>query len=145
MQLFVERARDMTCVRSTGSSSGGLATGASGLAEDRLQFPEHTQGGAGALRPRGRLMCQFDFGGTTRISGIGSVHNRVVDFDLKQHRSYRQEAGILTSRKPAVGPYVVETSVGASTERRGVLFTLTCGESVEGESEGRTVLLSIQS
>jgi glycyl-tRNA synthetase len=116
-----------------------------GLAEDRLQFHEHTKAEL-AHYARAAFDVQFDFGGTLGFQEIEGVHNR-GDFDLKQHQEFsgkKLEYFDQPNNKRFL-PYVVETSVGADRTALAVLVNAYREESVEGESEGRTVLALLPS
>src|SRR5712672_2402909 len=111
-----------------------------GLAEDRLQFHEHTKEEL-AHYARAAFDVQFDFGGTLGFQEIEGVHNR-GDFDLKQHQEFsgkKLEYFDQPNNRRFV-PYVVETSVGADRTALAVLVNAYKEEKVEGEDEGRTVL-----
>jgi glycyl-tRNA synthetase len=111
-----------------------------GLAEERLQFHQHTKEEL-AHYARAAFDVQFDFGGTLGFQEIEGVHNR-GDFDLTQHQQFsgkKLEYFDQPNNRRFV-PYVVETSVGADRTTLAVLVNGYREESVEGESEGRTVL-----
>jgi glycyl-tRNA synthetase len=111
-----------------------------GLAENRLQFHQHTKEEL-AHYARAAFDVQFDFGGTLGFQEIEGVHNR-GDFDLTQHQQFsgkKLEYFDQPNNRRYV-PFVVETSVGADRTTLAVLVNGYREESVEGESEGRTVL-----
>ena len=111
-----------------------------GLDENRLQFHEHTKEEL-AHYARAAFDVQFDFGGTLGFQEVEGVHNR-GDFDLKQHQEFsgkKLEYFDQPNNKRFL-PYVVETSVGADRVALAVLVNAYREESVEGETEGRTVL-----
>jgi glycyl-tRNA synthetase len=111
-----------------------------GLAESRLEFHRHTKEEL-AHYARAAFDIQFDFGGTLGFQEIEGVHNR-GDFDLSQHQQFsgkKLEYFDQPNNKRFL-PLVVETSVGADRTTLAVLVNGYREESVEGESEGRTVL-----
>jgi glycyl-tRNA synthetase len=111
-----------------------------GLAESRLEFHRHTKEEL-AHYARAAFDIQFDFGGTLGFQEIEGVHNR-GDFDLSQHQQFsgkKLEYYDQPNNKRFL-PLVVETSVGADRTTLAVLVNGYREESVEGESEGRTVL-----
>jgi glycyl-tRNA synthetase len=111
-----------------------------GLAENRLEFHEHTKEEL-AHYARAAFDIQFDFGGTLGFQEIEGVHNR-GDFDLSQHQQFsgkKLEYFDQPNNKRFL-PFVVETSVGADRTTLAVLVNGYREETVEGESEGRTVL-----
>src|SRR5438552_4665585 len=57
-----------------------------GLAENRLQFHQHTKEEL-AHYARAAFDVQFDFGGSLGFQEIEGVHNR-GDFDLSQHQQF---------------------------------------------------------
>jgi len=139
MQFFVEPGTDMTWFEYWKQQRMDWHR-ALGLAEDRLQFHEHTKEEL-AHYARAAFDVQFDFGGTLGFQEIEGVHNR-GDFDLKQHQEFsgkKLEYFDQPNNRRFV-PYVVETSVGADRTALAVLVNAYREESVEGESEGRTVL-----
>src|ERR1700730_10076409 len=111
-----------------------------GLAENRLQFHEHTKDEL-AHYARAAFDVQFDFGGTLGFQEIEGVHNR-GDFDLSQHQQFsgKKLEYFDQPNNRRYLPYVVETSVGADRTALAVLVNGYREEAVEGESEGRTVL-----
>src|SRR5438270_470804 len=111
-----------------------------GLAENRLQFHQHTKEEL-AHYARAAFDVQFDFGGTLGFQEIEGVHNR-GDFDLSQHQQFtgkKLEYFDQPNNKRFL-PFVVETSVGADRTTLAVLVNGYREEPVEGESAGRTVL-----
>ena len=111
-----------------------------GLSEERLEFHEHTKEEL-AHYARGAFDVQFDFGGTLGFQEIEGVHNR-GDFDLSQHQQFsgkKLEYFDQPANKRYL-PYVIETSVGADRTTLAALVNAYREETVEGESEGRTVL-----
>jgi glycyl-tRNA synthetase len=111
-----------------------------GLAEDRLQFHQHTREEL-AHYARAAFDVQFDFGGTLGFQEIEGVHNR-GDFDLMQHQQYsgkKLEYFDQPNNRRYV-PYVVETACGPNRTLLAVLVNGYREEAVAGEDEGRTVL-----
>src|SRR5678815_491128 len=111
-----------------------------GIAPERLEFHQHSKEEL-AHYARAAFDIQFDFGGTLGFQEIEGVHNR-GDFDLSRHQEYsgkKLEYFDQPNNKRFV-PFVVETSVGADRTTLAVLVNGYREESVEGESEGRTVL-----
>src|SRR5204863_5889533 len=111
-----------------------------GLDGSRLQFHQHSKEEL-AHYARAAFDVQFDFGGTLGFQEIEGVHNR-GDFDLAQHQQYsgkKLEYFDQPNNRRYI-PYVVETSVGADRTTLAVLVNGYREESVEGETEGRTVL-----
>ncbi|MBA3646261.1 MAG: glycine--tRNA ligase [Gemmatimonadaceae bacterium] len=111
-----------------------------GLSENRLEFHEHTKEEL-AHYARGAFDVQFDFGGTLGFQEIEGVHNR-GDFDLTQHQQFsgkKLEYFDQPANKRYL-PHVIETSVGADRTTLAALVNAYREETVEGESEGRTVL-----
>ena len=111
-----------------------------GLHESRLEFHEHTPEER-AHYARAAFDIQFDFGGTLGFQEIEGVHHR-GDFDLGRHQEFSGKK-LEYFDQPANRrflPYVIETSVGADRTTLAVLVNGYREESVEGESEGRTVL-----
>ena len=111
-----------------------------GLAQDRLRFHAHTKEEL-AHYARAAFDVQFDFGGTLGFQEIEGVHNR-GDFDLSQHQQFsgKKLEYFDQPNNRRYLPFVVETSVGADRTTLAVLVNGYREESVEGESEGRTVL-----
>jgi glycyl-tRNA synthetase len=139
MQFFVEPGTDMTWFdywkeqRMTWHRDLGLA-------EERLQFHQHTKEEL-AHYARAAFDIQFDFGGSLGFQEIEGVHNR-GDFDLTQHQKHsgkKLEYFDQPNNRRYV-PYVVETSVGADRTALAVLVNAYREEQVPGEEEGRTVL-----
>jgi glycyl-tRNA synthetase len=111
-----------------------------GLDPARLLFHEHTKDEL-AHYARAAFDVQFDFGGTLGFQEIEGLHNR-GDFDLMRHQEYsgkKLEYFDQPNNKRYV-PNVVETSVGADRTTLALLVNAYREESVEGETEGRTVL-----
>src|SRR3954453_2540800 len=111
-----------------------------GLDPKRLLFHQHTKEEL-AHYARAAFDVQFDFGGTLGFQQIEGVHNR-GDFDLSQHQQFsgkKLEYFDQPNNKRFL-PFVVETSVGADRTTLAVLVNGYREETVEGESEGRTVL-----
>jgi glycyl-tRNA synthetase len=111
-----------------------------GLQESRLLFHQHTLEEL-AHYARAAFDIQFDFGGTLGFQEIEGVHHR-GDFDLGRHQEYsgkKLEYFDQPNNRRYV-PFVVETSVGADRTALAVLVNAYREESVEGETEGRTVL-----
>jgi len=111
-----------------------------GLAESRLQFHAHTKEEL-AHYARAAFDLQFDFGGTLGFQEIEGVHNR-GNFDLSQHQQFsgKKLEYFDQPNNNRYIPFVVETSAGADRTALAVLVNAYREESVEGESEGRTVL-----
>ncbi len=111
-----------------------------GLAEDRLEFHQHTKEEL-AHYARGAVDVQFDFGGTLGFQEIEGVHNR-GDFDLTQHQEFSKKKLEYFDHPTNTRflPYVIETSVGADRTTLAVLVNAYREETVQGEDEGRTVL-----
>ena len=111
-----------------------------GLAEDRLQFHQHTDAEL-AHYARAAFDVQFDFGGSLGFQEIEGIHNR-GDFDLSQHQKFsgkKLEYFDQGTSKRFV-PYVVETAVGPNRTLLALLVNGYREEAVEGEEEGRVVL-----
>jgi glycyl-tRNA synthetase len=111
-----------------------------GLDRNRLEFHQHTNEEL-AHYAKAAFDVQFDFGGTLGFQEIEGVHNR-GDFDLSQHQKFsgkKLEYFDQPANKRFL-PYVIETSVGADRTALAVLVNAFREESVEGETEGRTVL-----
>jgi glycyl-tRNA synthetase len=111
-----------------------------GLDESRLLFHAHDATEL-AHYARAAFDVQFDFGGTLGFQEIEGVHHR-GDFDLGRHQEYSGKK-LEYFDQPAnrrYVPFVIETSVGADRTTLAVLVNAYREESVEGESEGRTVL-----
>ena len=139
MQFFVEPGTDMTWFEYWKQERMNWHRSL-GLAENRLQFHEHTKEEL-AHYARAAFDVQFDFGGTLGFQEIEGVHNR-GDFDLSQHQKFsgkKLEYFDQPNNRRYI-PYVVETSVGADRTTLAVLVNAYREEAVEGESEGRTVL-----
>jgi glycyl-tRNA synthetase len=139
MQFFVEPGTDMKWFEYWKQQRMDWHRGL-GLAENRLQYHEHTKEEL-AHYARAAFDVQFDFGGTLGFQEIEGVHNR-GDFDLTQHQQFsgkKLEYFDQPNNRRFV-PYVVETSVGADRTALAVLVNGYREEAVEGESEGRTVL-----
>src|SRR2546430_5531554 len=139
MQFFVEPGSDMKWFDYWQEQRMAWHRGL-GLAEERLQFHEHTKEEL-AHYARAAFDIQFDFGGTLGFQEIEGVHNR-GDFDLIQHQKHsgkKLEYFDQPNNRRYV-PFVVETSVGADRTTMDVLRNGYRQEAVEGESEGRTVL-----
>ncbi|HXG71221.1 MAG TPA: glycine--tRNA ligase [Gemmatimonadaceae bacterium] len=111
-----------------------------GLDEGRLRFHQHTDKEL-AHYARAAFDVQFDFGGTLGFQEIEGVHHR-GNFDLTQHQEFsgkKLEYFDQPNNKRFL-PFVIETSVGADRTTLAVLMNAYREESVEGETEGRTVL-----
>jgi len=139
MQFFVEPGEDMKWFEYWKSQRMEWHRGL-GLAENRLQFHQHTKEEL-AHYARAAFDVQFDFGGTLGFQEIEGVHNR-GDFDLTQHQTFsgKKLEYYDQPNNRRFTPYVVETSVGADRTTLAVLVNGYREEVVEGESEGRTVL-----
>jgi glycyl-tRNA synthetase len=111
-----------------------------GLDAERLRYHQHTKEEL-AHYARAAYDVQFDFGGTLGFQEIEGVHNR-GDFDLTRHQEYSGKKleyfDQPTNRRYV--PYVIETSVGADRVTLAVLVNSHREETVDGETEGRTVL-----
>src|SRR6478752_4362926 len=139
MQFFVEPGTDMKWFEYWKQQRMDWHRGL-GLAENRLQFHQHTKEEL-AHYARAAFDVQFDFGGTLGFQEIEGVHNR-GDFDLSQHQQFsgkKLEYYDQPNNRRFL-PYVVETSVGADRTTLAVLVNAFHEETVEGEEEGRTVL-----
>jgi glycyl-tRNA synthetase len=139
MQFFVEPGTDMEwferwkAERMTWHLSLGLDA-------ERLRYHQHTKEEL-AHYARAAYDVQFDFGGTLGFQEIEGVHNR-GDFDLMRHQEFSGKK-LEYFDQPAnrrYVPYVIETSVGADRVTLAVLVNSYREETVEGETEGRTVL-----
>jgi glycyl-tRNA synthetase len=139
MQFFVEPGTDMAWFeywkgeRMRWHESLGLTT-------ERLNYHQHT-GAELAHYARAAFDIEFDFGGTLGFQEIEGIHNR-GDFDLGRHQEYsskKLEYFDQPNNKRYL-PYVIETSVGADRVTLAALVNAYREESVEGETEGRTVL-----
>jgi glycyl-tRNA synthetase len=139
MQFFVEPGEDMKWFEYWKAQRMEWHLGL-GLAENRLQFHQHTDQEL-AHYARAAFDVQFDFGGTLGFQEIEGVHNR-GDFDLTQHQTFsgKKLEYFDQPNNKRFTPYVVETSVGADRTTLAVLVNGYREEVVEGESEGRTVL-----
>jgi glycyl-tRNA synthetase len=139
MQFFVEPGEDMKWFEYWKQQRMDWHR-ALGLAEDRLQFHEHTKEEL-AHYARAAFDVQFDFGGTLGFQEIEGVHNP-GDFELTQHQEFsgKKLEYFDQSNNRRFVPYDVETSVGADRTALAVLVNAYREESVEGEAEGRTVL-----
>jgi len=139
MQFFVEPGEDMKWFEYWKAQRMEWHRGL-GLAENRLQFHQHTDQEL-AHYARAAFDVQFDFGGTLGFQEIEGVHNR-GDFDLTQHQTFsgKKLEYFDQPNNRRFTPYVVETSVGADRTTLAVLVNGYREEIVEGESEGRTVL-----
>ena len=139
MQFFVEPGTDMQWFEYW-KEQRMRWHGELGLAEERLQFHQHTTEEL-AHYARAAFDIQFDFGGTLGFQEIEGVHNR-GDFDLTQHQRHsgkKLEYFDQPNNRRYV-PYVVETSVGADRTTLALLVNAYREEQVAGEEEGRTVL-----
>src|SRR5690349_12681473 len=85
MQFFVEPGTDMQWFEYWKEQRMAWHR-ALGLAEERLQFHQHTKEEL-AHYARAAFDIQFDFGGTLGFQEIEGVHNR-GDFDLGQHQKH---------------------------------------------------------
>jgi glycyl-tRNA synthetase len=111
-----------------------------GLDAARLEFHQHDEKEL-AHYARAAFDIQFDFGGTLGFQEIEGVHHR-GEYDLGRHQEYSGKK-LEYFDQPAnrrYVPFVVETSVGADRTTLAVLVNGYREETVEGESEGRTVL-----
>ncbi|MDQ3080596.1 MAG: glycine--tRNA ligase [Gemmatimonadota bacterium] len=139
MQFFVEPGTDMTWFEYWKEQRMAWHRGL-GLAENRLQFHEHGPDEL-AHYARAAYDVQFDFGGSLGFQEIEGIHNR-GDFDLTQHQTFsgkKLEYFEQGANKRFV-PFVVETAVGPNRTLLALLVNGYRDESVEGETEGRTVL-----
>jgi len=139
MQFFVEPGTDMQWFEYWKAERMRWHRGL-GLAEDRLQFHQHTNEEL-AHYARAAFDVQFDFGGTLGFQEIEGIHNR-GDFDLTQHQKFsgkKLEYFDQGANKRYV-PFVVETAVGPNRTLLAILVNGYREEAVEGEEEGRVVL-----
>jgi glycyl-tRNA synthetase len=139
MQFFVEPGTDMEWFEYWKGERMRWHRGL-GLAEDRLQFHQHTADEL-AHYARAAFDVQFDFGGTLGFQEIEGIHNR-GDFDLTQHQKFsgkKLEYFDQVANKRFV-PFVVETAVGPNRTLLAILVNGYREEAVEGEEEGRVVL-----
>jgi glycyl-tRNA synthetase len=139
MQFFVEPGTDMTWFEYWKEERMKWHRGL-GLAEERLQFHQHTADEL-AHYARAAFDVQFDFGGSLGFQEIEGIHNR-GDFDLTQHQKFsgkKLEYFDQGANKRYV-PFVVETAVGPNRTLLALLVNGYREESVEGETEGRVVL-----
>jgi glycyl-tRNA synthetase len=139
MQFFVEPGTDMQWFEYWKAERMRWHRGL-GLAEDRLQFHQHTNEEL-AHYARAAFDVQFDFGGTLGFQEIEGIHNR-GDFDLTQHQKFsgkKLEYFDQGANKRYV-PFVVETAVGPNRTLLAILVNGYREEAVEGEDEGRVVL-----
>ena len=139
MQFFVEPGTDMEWFERWKAERMTWHLGL-GLDAERLRYHQHTPEEL-AHYARAAYDVQFDFGGTLGFQEIEGVHNR-GDFDLTRHQEYSGKKleyfDQPTNRRYV--PYVIETSVGADRVTLAVLVNSYREETVEGETEGRTVL-----
>ncbi|MGH7664128.1 MAG: glycine--tRNA ligase [Gemmatimonadaceae bacterium] len=139
MQFFVEPGTDMRWFEYWKAERMAWHA-ALGLTRDRLRFHEHAPDEL-AHYARAAFDIQFDFGGSLGFQEIEGVHNR-GDFDLTQHQTFsgkKLEYFDQPNNRRYV-PFVVETAVGPNRTLLALLVDAYREESVEGESEGRTVL-----
>ena len=139
MQFFVEPGTDMEWFEYWKAERMRWHKGL-GLAEERLQFHQHTDDEL-AHYARAAFDVQFDFGGSLGFQEIEGIHNR-GDFDLTQHQKFsgkKLEYFDQGANKRFL-PYVVETAVGPNRTLLAILVNGYREEAVEGESEGRVVL-----
>src|SRR5512141_1985490 len=139
MQFFVEPGTDMEWFEYWKDERMKWHRGL-GLAEDRLQFHQHTADEL-AHYARAAFDVQFAFGGTLGFQEIEGIHNR-GDFDLSQHQKFsgkKLEYFDHGANKRYV-PFVVETAVGPNRTLLAILVNGYREESVQGEDEGRVVL-----
>ncbi len=139
MQFFVEPGTDMEWFERWKADRMTWHLGL-GLDAERLRYHQHTPEEL-AHYARAAYDVQFDFGGTLGFQEIEGVHNR-GDFDLMRHQEFSGKKleyfDQPTNRRYV--PYVIETSVGADRVTLAVLVNSYREETVEGETEGRTVL-----
>jgi glycyl-tRNA synthetase len=111
-----------------------------GLPAERLQFHAHEKHEL-AHYARAAFDVQFDFGGTLGFQEIEGIHHR-GDFDLTQHQQFsgKKLEYFDQPKNRRFVPFVVETSAGADRTTLAVLVNAFREETVEGETEGRTVL-----
>lgn len=103
-----------------------------GLAEDRLQFHQHTKEElAHYARAAFDIEYEFPFG----WNEIEGIHNR-TDFDLKRHQEYsgKKLEYFDQAANERYVPYIVETSAGADRVTLTVLVDAYREEQVEGET-----------
>ena len=139
MQFFVEPGTDMEWFEYWKAERMRWHRGL-GLAEERLQFHQHTKDEL-AHYARAAFDVQFDFGGSLGFQEIEGIHNR-GDFDLTQHQKFsgkKLEYFDQATNKRFL-PYVVETAVGPNRTLLALLVNGYSEEAVEGETEGRVVL-----
>src|SRR5947209_17262616 len=139
MQFFVEPGSDMQWFEYWKEQRMAWHR-ALGLAEERLQFHQHTKEEL-AHYARAAFDIQFDFGGTLGFQEIEGVHNR-GDFDLSRHQEFsgkKLEYFDQPTNRRFV-PFVIETSVGADRTTLAVLVNAYREAEVPGEQEGRTLL-----
>src|SRR5258706_5675724 len=139
MQFFVEPGTDMEWFEYWKEERMKWHQGL-GLAPERLQFHQHTKDEL-AHYARAAFDVQFDFGGSLGFQEIEGIHNR-GDFDLSQHQKFsgkKLEYFDHASNKRYI-PFVVEAAVGPNRTLLALLVNGYREESVEGETEGRTVL-----
>ncbi|MDO8500674.1 MAG: glycine--tRNA ligase [Gemmatimonadaceae bacterium] len=139
MQFFVEPGTDMESFEYWKAERMRWHRGL-GLAEERLQFHEHTKDEL-AHYAKAAFDVQFDFGGSLGFQEIEGIHNR-GDFDLTQHQQFsgkKLEYFDQGSNRRYV-PYVVECAVGPNRTLLAILVNGYREEAVAGETEGRVVL-----
>ena len=139
MQFFVEPGTDMEWFEYWKAERMRWHKGL-GLAEERLQFHQHTDDEL-AHYARAAFDVQFDFGGSLGFQEIEGIHNR-GDFDLTQHQKFsgKKLEYFEQGANKRFLPYVVETAVGPNRTLLAILVNGYREEAVEGESEGRVVL-----
>ena len=139
MQFFVEPGTDMEWFEYWKAERMRWHKGL-GLAEERLQFHQHTDDEL-AHYARAAFDVQFDFGGSLGFQEIEGIHNR-GDFDLIQHQKFsgKKLEYFEQGANKRFLPYVVETAVGPNRTLLAILVNGYREEAVEGESEGRVVL-----
>ena len=139
MQFFVEPGEDMKWFEYWKAERMAWHQSL-GLAPERLNYHQHA-GAELAHYARAAFDIEFDFGGTLGCQEIEGIHNR-GDFDLGRHQEYsskKLEYFDQPNNKRYL-PYVIETSVGADRSTLAALVNAYREETVDGETEGRTVL-----
>jgi glycyl-tRNA synthetase len=139
MQFFVEPGTDMKWFDYWKEERMKWHQGL-GLDESRLQFHQHGKDEL-AHYARAAFDVQFEFGGSLGFQEIEGIHNR-SDFDLSRHQEFsgkKLEYFDHAANRRYI-PFVVETAVGPNRTLLALLVNGYREESVEGETEGRTVL-----
>jgi len=139
MQFFVEPGTDMQWFEYWREERMQWHRGL-GLREDRLRFYDQREDEL-AHYARAASDIQFDFGGSLGFAEIEGVHNR-GDFDLGRHQEFsgKKLEYFDQPNNRRFLPFVVETAVGPNRTLLALLVSAYREETVEGETEGRTVL-----